>query len=75
MRRFDPIWPALLFLDCERLGLDRAFILAIPAGKRTKGRRRPFPDDVSTAVATETDLQALAARDVDNRGVRDIWEA
>ncbi|WP_434597153.1 tyrosine-type recombinase/integrase [Streptomyces sp. A5-4] len=65
---------ALMDGDLERLGLDRAFVLAIPAGKRVKGRRRPFPDDVAQAVANETNLQALDAQDTEDRGLRDIWE-
>ncbi|MEU9391473.1 tyrosine-type recombinase/integrase [Streptomyces sp. NPDC048324] len=61
--------------DLERLGLDREFVLAVPYGKRAKGRRRPFPDDVAQAVTKDTNLQALDAQDVDDRGLRDIWEA
>ncbi|MGW2998156.1 tyrosine-type recombinase/integrase [Streptomyces sp. NPDC001155] len=61
--------------DLERLGLDREFVLAVPAGKRSKGRRRPFPDDVARAVANEANLQTLDGQDIEDRGLRDIWEA
>ncbi|MCP9209440.1 tyrosine-type recombinase/integrase [Streptomyces sp. NEAU-Y11] len=61
--------------DCERLGLDRAFVLAVPTLQRVKRRRRPYPDDVAKAVANEANLQALDAQDVDDRGLRDAWEA
>ncbi|MFE4612127.1 tyrosine-type recombinase/integrase [Streptomyces niveus] len=61
--------------ECERIGLDRAFILALPAGKRSKRRRRPFPDEVAKALASESNLQAFQALDGDDRGVRDVWEA
>jgi hypothetical protein len=61
----------------ERLGLDRQFIIAIPAAGATMGRtaRRPFPDEVARALADEANLAALAATyDVNDGGVRDIWE-
>jgi integrase len=61
--------------ESDSLGLDRAFIVTVPSGKRKKGRRRPFPDDVAKAVADETNLQALDALDIEDRGGRDIWEA
>lgn len=70
-----PLRKALETGDVERLGLERAFVLAVPGGKRSKGRRRPFPDDVAKAVANETNLHALDALDVDDRGLRDSWEA
>jgi integrase len=61
----------------ERLGLDREFIIAIPAAGATMGRtaRRPFPDEVARALADQANLAALAATyDVNDGGVRDIWE-
>jgi integrase len=61
----------------ERLGLDREFIIAVPAAGATLGRtaRRPFPDEVARALADEANLAALAATyDVNDGGVRDIWE-
>lgn len=61
--------------DSERLGLDRAFILAIPGVARAKNRRRPFPDDVAKALAAEANLQALEGKDPGDAGLRDMWEA
>jgi len=61
----------------ERMGLDREFIIAIPAAGATMGRtaRRPFPDEVARALADQANLAALAATyDVNDGGVRDIWE-
>ena len=61
----------------ERLGLDREFIIAIPTAGATMGRtaRRPFPDEVARALADEANLAELAAAyDVNDCGVRDIWE-
>lgn len=60
--------------DSERIGLDRAFLLAAPGAARAKVRRRPFTDDVAKALAAETHLQALEGKDPDDRGLRDIWE-
>jgi integrase len=61
----------------ETLGLDRAFITAIPHAGGTTGRtpRRPFPDEVARALADEANLARLAA-DYDplDCGMRDIWE-
>lgn len=61
----------------EELGLDREFIVAMPAGGATTQRSRsPFPDEVARALAEETNLAQLAADyDPDDRGMRDIWEA
>jgi integrase len=59
---------------CESLGLDRAFITAIPHGGLTSGRRRPLSDEAALALAAEVNLAALDARDEDDRGLRDIWE-
>ncbi|WP_307811545.1 tyrosine-type recombinase/integrase [Streptomyces fildesensis] len=58
----------------ESIGLDRRFILALPFGAKTKGRRRPFSDEVARALAGEKNLQMLAASDVEDRGLRDVWE-
>jgi integrase len=60
---------------CESLGLDRAFVTAIPYGGLRSGRRRPFPDEAAMALAAEVNLAALAVRDEEDRGLRDIWEA
>ncbi|HEX9354064.1 MAG TPA: site-specific integrase [Streptosporangiaceae bacterium] len=59
---------------CESLGLDRAFVTAVPYGGVTSGRRRPFPDEAARALAAEVNLAALHARDEGDRGLRDIWE-
>lgn len=61
----------------DQLGLDRAFVVAMPAGGTTTQRSRsPFPDEVARALANETNLARLAGTyDPDDRGMRDIWEA
>jgi integrase len=59
----------------ERIGLDRAFIVALPYGGNQVGRRRPFPDDIARAQANEDNLTRLQALDPDDRGLRDVWEA
>lgn len=59
----------------ERIGLDRAFVVALPPGGHQGGRRRPFPDDVARALADEDNLARLETLDHDDRGLRDIWEA
>lgn len=56
-------------------GVDRAFIVALPRGRKTAGRRHPFPDDVARALASEKNLHKLDALDSEDRGLRDIWEA
>lgn len=59
----------------ERIGLDRNFIVALPYGGTKGGRRRPFPDDVARALASEANLERLETFDFEDRGLRDIWEA
>ncbi|HEV2343446.1 MAG TPA: tyrosine-type recombinase/integrase [Actinocrinis sp.] len=59
----------------ERIGLGRAFIVALPPGGVRGGRRRPFPDQVARALADQSNLATLEQLDTDNRGLRDIWEA
>jgi integrase len=61
--------------EAERIGLPRAFIVALPAGGHQGGRRRPFPDDVARALADESNLRHLESFDIEDRGLRDIWEA
>ncbi|GAA2264972.1 hypothetical protein GCM10010232_66460 [Streptomyces amakusaensis] len=61
--------------ESERLGLAREFLIAIPYSTAKSGRRRPFPDNVARALAAEDNLQLLEEHDVDDRGLRDIWEA
>ncbi len=61
-----------------QLGLDREFITAMPAPGYSPGRtaRRPFPDEVAHALASETSLARLAeAYDLEDQGMRDVWEA
>ena len=62
----------------EQLGLDRAFITAMPAAGSASGgkpRRRPFPDEVARALADPASLAQLAAvHDAGDQGLRDIWE-
>ena len=62
--------------EAGRLGLDRAFIAAMPApGRVVQRTRAPFTDEVARALADQANLQALA-RDHDplDRGLRDAWE-
>ncbi|MFE7371907.1 tyrosine-type recombinase/integrase [Streptomyces anulatus] len=60
--------------SAEAIGLDRGFIVALPNAPTPSGRRRPFSDEVAKALADETNLESLAASDVNDRGARDIWE-
>ncbi|MEE6259099.1 hypothetical protein [Plantactinospora sonchi] len=62
--------------EAERLGLDRAFVTAMPSPERIITRTRtPFSDEVAQALAAETNLQALAApHDPADPGLRDAWE-
>ncbi|MCM1947736.1 site-specific integrase [Streptomyces sp. G2] len=58
------------------LGLDRRFVLAVPPGGATRGKRgRPFSDDTARALANDVNLALLDERDVEDRGLQDIWEA
>jgi hypothetical protein len=43
-------------------------------GGHQGGRRRPFPDDVARALADESNLRHLESFDIEDRGLRDIWE-
>ncbi|WP_432167029.1 hypothetical protein [Streptomyces sp. bgisy031] len=57
------------------VGLDRRFVTAIPNGGGSRGsRRQPFSDEVARALATDANLELLDQRDVEDRGLRDIWE-
>ena len=62
--------------DSQRIGLDRAFITALPwGGSDPKKSRSPFTDEVAQALADEDNLQRLANEyDPNDRGVRDVWE-
>ena len=58
------------------IGLDRRFITALPYGGAGRGRRRqPFSDEVGRALADGGNLALLDQADVEDRGLRDIWEA
>ena len=61
----------------DAIGLDRAFIAALPpGGKEAKRSRGPFSDEVARALAGEDNLRRLAEDyDPRDRGLRDIWEA
>ncbi|WP_282693533.1 tyrosine-type recombinase/integrase [Streptomyces sp. CC208A] len=59
----------------ETIGLDRAFIVALPTFHAPGARRRPFPDDVARILADDANLAGLHSRDYEDRGLRDIWEA
>jgi integrase len=59
----------------QRLGLDRAFITAMPAAGIQRRARSPFSDEVARAVADEANLRQLAdTYDPLDLGLRDIWE-
>jgi hypothetical protein len=60
--------------EAERVGLQRRFIITLPYGPKTKGRRKPFSDEVARALGSEENLKRLAASDIEDRGLRDIWE-
>jgi integrase len=62
--------------ETQLIGLERAFVLALPGGGSdfSRRRRKPFPDDVVRAVTDERNLEALAGADVEDRGLRDVWE-
>ncbi len=63
--------------EAQRLGLDRAFITAMPpAGAMIRRTRSPFPDGVARALADGANLRKLADTfDPFDRGLRDAWEA
>jgi integrase len=60
----------------QHVGLDRAFITAMPAaGPDRKRARSPFSDDVARALGDDASLRQLEAYDPLDHGMRDIWEA
>jgi integrase len=60
----------------QRLGLDRAFIAAVPlVGNDQRRARSPFSDEAARALADEANLRQLEAYDPLDQGMRDIWEA
>ncbi|AZQ37699.1 site-specific integrase [Streptomyces cyaneochromogenes] len=62
--------------EAQRIGLDRIFIVTLPHGGGGKaGRRRPFSDEVARALANEQNLKCLDEMDLEDRGLRDSWEA
>jgi integrase len=60
----------------EPLGLQREFIIAMPAaGGAPLRARKPFPDEAARALADGTNLARLAeVYDPDDQGMRDTWE-
>jgi integrase len=58
----------------DPIGLDRAFIVAIPSYRPPVRRRSPFPDDLARALADEQNLQRMEDFDPTDRGLRDAWE-
>ncbi|QNP75057.1 response regulator transcription factor [Streptomyces roseirectus] len=57
------------------VGLDRRFVIAVPHGGGSRGgRRQPFSDEVARALADDDNLKLLDQHDVEDRGLRDIWE-
>lgn len=70
------LYSAITAGHAERLGIDTGFLTAIPfGGTGLKQRsRNPFSDDVARALVDETNLRRLEALDLNDRGLRDIWE-
>ncbi|WP_405467390.1 tyrosine-type recombinase/integrase [Streptomyces canus] len=61
--------------ETERIGLERQFVVALPSGGNVRGkRRRPFSDEAARALADDANLTRLDSTDIDDRGLRDIWE-
>jgi integrase len=62
--------------EAERIGLNRAFLTAMPApGPIIRRARSPFPDAVARALGDEVNLRKLAeVYDPRDRGLRDAWE-
>jgi integrase len=70
------LYSAITVGHAERLGIDTGFLTAIPfGGTGLKQRsRNPFSDDVARALTDETNLRRLEELDLNDRGLRDIWE-
>ncbi|MEV7739118.1 tyrosine-type recombinase/integrase [Streptomyces sp. NPDC088921] len=70
------LYSAITAGHAERLGIDTGFLTAIPfGGTGLKQRsRNPFSDDVARALMDETNLRRLEELDLNDRGLRDIWE-
>ena len=62
--------------EADRIGLNRAFLTAMPPpGRIIRRARSPFPDAVACALADEANLRTLAeVYDPCDRGLRDAWE-
>jgi len=56
----------------ERIGLDHAFVVALPHGGSKLAVA--VPSDDARALANEDNLRRLDTLDPDDRGVCDIWE-
>ncbi|MGW6145065.1 tyrosine-type recombinase/integrase [Streptomyces sp. NPDC055140] len=59
----------------DQIGLDRAFIVAIPSYRPPVRRRSPFSDDLARALADEGNLRRMEDYDPGDRGLRDSWES
>jgi integrase len=68
------LYGALESGEAARIGLDTGVIRSLPGGGETKRARRPFTDQVAKSLADEANLVLLAELDVQDRGLRDIWE-
>ncbi|WP_371098887.1 tyrosine-type recombinase/integrase [Streptomyces sanglieri] len=70
------LYSAITAGHAERLGIETGFLTAIPfGGTGLKQRsRNPFSDDVARALTDETNLRRLEELDLNDRGLRDIWE-
>ncbi|MFD2692024.1 DUF6262 family protein [Streptomyces phyllanthi] len=70
------LYSAITAGHAERCGIDTGFLTVIPfGGAGLKQRsRNPFSDDVARALMDETNLRRLEELDLNDRGLRDIWE-
>ncbi|WP_330347484.1 tyrosine-type recombinase/integrase [Streptomyces sp. NBC_00582] len=60
----------------SQLGVDNAFVVALPHGGNSRGgRRKPFSDEMARALANGANLQRFDDMDVEDRGLRLVWEA
>ncbi|MGD3112492.1 tyrosine-type recombinase/integrase [Streptomyces sp. YGL11-2] len=70
------LYSAITTGHAEGLGIDTGFLTVIPfGGAGLKQRsRNPFTDDVARVLTDETNLRRLEELDLNDRGLRDIWE-
>jgi hypothetical protein len=70
------LYSAITGGHAECLGLDTGFLTAVPyGGTGLKQRsRNPFSDDVARVLTDENNLCRLQELDLNDRGLRDIWE-